>query len=416
MPWQECSIMDCRSEFVQLAQVEGCNLSLLCRRFGISRKTGYKWLDRYREEGVPGLVDRPRTPHATPGISSPVMEEAVVQQREKHPAWGGRKLHRCLQDLRAAGGLQGMDGLPIPSPSSITRMLHRNGLLSAHQSASHKPVQRFERPSPNDLWQMDFKGDVQLLDAHVSHPLTILDDHSRFNLCLQSCPDQHFETVQQHLIHTFKRYGMPSAILCDNGGPWGSSEPAITRFGIWLMRLGVQLIHGRPHHPQTQGKNERFHRTLKAEVLNGRYFPDSTRLQVAFDSWRIVYNFERPHEALDLATPGSCYHPSGRTYPTTLPEVQYAENTIVRKVSSKGTFSFKGKIWKTTKALHKEHVAIYPTPNEGVYSLAYAAFRIGEIHLADAEGKQEARVKMFRSARRMEWINHPCGKADEKTR
>lgn len=415
MPWQECSIMDRRLEFVKLAQVAGSNVSLLCERFGISRKTGYKWLSRYRESGYRGLVDQPRTPHTFPGRTSGAMEEEVVRLREQHPAWGGRKLHHRLHAMRAAGELSKLDSDPIPSPGSMTRILRRRGLLPTAVDVSHQPLQRFVRSDPNDLWQMDFKGDVHLLDAQVSHPLTILDDHSRFNLCLQSCPNQQYATARVHLSRVFMDYGMPLAILCDNGGPWGASDPAITRLGVWLMRLGVQLIHGRPVHPQTQGKDERFHRTLKAEVLNGRHFLDSIRLQQAFNSWRTVYNFERPHEALDYATPGSRYRPSGRTYPATLPEVHYEDGAIVRKVTSKGTFSFKGKLWKTTKALDNEYVAIYPTPEEGVYTLAYASFRIGKLQLVDAQGKQEARVRMYRSAREMKWIQYPCGNRDENT-
>lgn len=415
MPWQECSVMDRRYEFVQLAHSPDCNMSHLCRCFGISRKTGYKWLARYRSGGYSALSDRDRTPHTIHGLTPPRMEAVVLKVRLQHPSWGGRKIHRRLQDLRAGGALADLADLSIPSPGSITRILRRHDLLPVHRKQMSRAVQRFERSQPNELWQMDYKGDVRLQGRQVSHPLTVLDDHSRFNLCLQSCKDQQYQTVKQHLTHTFRRYGMPTTILCDNGAPWGSSHPSLTRFGLWLMRLGVCLIHGRPFHPQTQGKEERFHRTLKAEVLNGRLFHNHSSLQTAFDHWRMIYNFERPHEALDLDTPGSHYQPSHCAFPESLPEIQYEEGTVVRKVNNKGTFSFRNRTWKTSKALYGERVAVYPTKVEGVYSLAYASFRIGEIHWCDMDGKQEATVRMFSTAKNIKMIVSPYGETKERT-
>ncbi len=414
MPWQECSVMDNRLEFVQLAVVADSNISLLCRRFGISRKTGYKWLKRYRQDGVAGLQDVSRAPHISPGITASRMEVEALKVRTKHPCWGGRKIHRRLNDLRRSGDLPGLDDLSIPSPGSVTRILKRNNHIEKSSTNPTKTIQRFQRSNPNELWQMDYKGDVRLTNRSVSHPLTILDDHSRYNLCLQSCGNEQFDTLHKHLTSVFQQYGMPLAILCDNGNPWGNSSPAITRFGLWMMRLGIQLIHGRPYHPQTQGKEERFHRTLKAEVLNGRFFPDDTTLQQAFDSWRTVYNHERPHQALDYDTPGSCYVISKRDFPGTLPVVSYDDNTIVRMVNNKGMFSFKGKFWKTSKAFNGEGLAIYPTTRDGIYSLTYASFRVGEIHMKDMDGKMQTTVRMFRSARRMKLIKYPCGKDIEK--
>jgi transposase InsO family protein len=414
MVWQECSAMDSRIEFVQLAEVSDCNISLLCRRFGISRKTGYKWLKRYRLEGIAGLKDHSRAPQTINGKTVSQMEREVLKVRTQHPSWGGRKIHRRLHDLRTAGAFTVLDDLLIPSPSTVTRILRRNNRIKKPSHILAKSIRRFQRSNPNELWQMDYKGDVRLTNRSVSHPLTILDDHSRFNLCLQSCDNQQFVTLKHHLTAVFQQYGMPLAILCDNGVPWGSSFPAVTRFGLWLMRLGIQLIHGRPFHPQTQGKEERFHRTLKTEVLKGRFFPDYGTLQQAFDSWRTVYNYERPHEALDYDTPGSRYTVSERDFPGTLPELLYDECSVVRKVNNKGTFSFKNRTWKISKAFYGERVAIYPTTKDSVYSLAYATFRIGEIHMKDMDGKTQATVRMFRSSRDMKLIKYPCGKDIEK--
>ncbi len=180
MPWIEVSTMSLRHEFVQLAGQEGANVRALCRRFGISPKTGYKWLQRNAVEGSEGLLDRSRRPETSPGRTPAVMEHAVLTLRDQHPAWGGRKLHTRLLTL-------GHDG--VPSPSTITAILRRHGRLDATQGAQHSAWRRFEHPVPNDLWQMDFKGHVALQHGRC-HPLTVLDDHSRYALCLTACANE----------------------------------------------------------------------------------------------------------------------------------------------------------------------------------------------------------------------------------
>ena len=200
------------------------------------------------------------------------------------------------------------------------------------QSVKHTPYVRFERPSPNELWQMDFKGHF-VMHHDRCHPFTLLDDHSRFNLALRACANEQGNTVQDRLTHVFRRYGLPQAMLMDNGSPWGSdSAHPFTPLTVWLMQLGISVHHSRPYHPQTLGKLERFHRSLKSELLTGRTFTDLPHCQRAFDTWRDFYNLERPHYALDLDTPVSRYTPSGKTFPETLPAIDYAPDDHVRSV------------------------------------------------------------------------------------
>ena len=192
---------------------------------------------------------------------------------------------------------------------------------------------------------MDFKGHFPLISAKAQrcHPLTVLDDHSRFNLCLKACGSERKETVQEALTDVFRRYGLPLRITADNGPPWGNTNyESLTELGVWLVRLGVGLSHSRPYHPQTQGKDERFHRTLKAELLVRRSFDSLASAQDAFDLWRERYNLVRPHEALGLQPPVTRYRPSPRPFPEVLPSIEYESTDEVRKVQGKGEIYFHG--------------------------------------------------------------------------
>lgn len=349
MPWHEVSTMSLRLEFVLLATQPAANVRALCRQFGISPKTGYKWLQRYAADGPAGLQDHSRRPAQSPARTPAVLEAAVVALREQHPAWGGRKLAAVLR----AQGLR-----DVPAPATITGILRRHGRLDPAASAAHTPYQRFEHPAPNHLWQMDFKGHFATQSGRC-HALTVLDDHSRFALVLHACPDERTATVQQSLITAFRRYGLPQSILCDHGSPWGDDRDSpYTRLGVWLLRLGIAVTHGRPYHPQTQGKEERFHRTLQAEVLGRRAFADLAACQAAFDAWRAVYNLQRPHEALGLQPPVTRYQASPRSYPEILPPITYGPTDSVRRVQDGGWVHFRGRLIKVSQAFRGYPVAI----------------------------------------------------------
>lgn len=374
MSWKEVSIMSQRLEFVTLATAEHANLRHLCRCFGISPNTAYKWLDRFRADGINGLDDHSRRPHNSPVRTAKEMEDAITKLRSKHPAWGGRKLERRLLDL----GLTG-----VPCPSTITAILKRHNLLDPKESAKHQAFCRFERAVPNELWQMDYKGEFKLSQGRC-YPLTILDDHSRFAIAVEACARCNKITTQAALIKIFRRYGLPEWITCDNGSPWGSGgQSYYTALGVWLLRIGVGMSHSRPHHPQTQGKDERFHRTLKAELLQYRHGTTLADWQLHFDQWRVVYNTERPHEALSMAVPASRYQPSHRRYPEQLPAIEYGPSDIVRKVRHYGHIKYAGREYHVGSAFYGLHVALRPTTTDGLFDVFFCQHKIGALDLAD---------------------------------
>ena len=214
------------------------------------------------------------------------------------------------------------------------------------------------------------------------HPLTVLDDHSRYNLCLQACADEQGRTVQTHLTTSFRRYGLPQRVAVDNGSPWGDSfDSPYTPVVAWLIRLGVSVSHSRPYHPQTLGKDERFHRTLKAEVLR-ESFADLNSVQRRFDRWRTIYNFERPHEALGMHTPATRYVSSARAFPEALPPIEYAPGDIVRRVQQQGFFSYRGRSFRISKAFTGYPVALRPTVSDGVFDIYFCHQKIAQIDLA----------------------------------
>lgn len=378
MAWKECDHVSQRREFVFLASVEGANMSLLCERFGIARKTGYKWLARFRSEGEAALVDRSRRPHTFRQPTPAAIEQRVLAVRDVHPVWGGRKIQTLLRR-------EGMKR--PPAPSTITAILQRHGRIDPAESAKRQPMVRFERAEPNELWQIDFKGEFKMTNGHYCYPLTLLDDHSRFVVGLTACVGQRRTEVQGHLTTIFRRYGLPKAIVSDNGPPWATphSVGRHTRLTAWLMQLDVQVIHARPYHPQTRGKQERFHRTLKAELLQGRQFDNLPHTQHYFDPWRDMYNHERPHEALDMAVPASRYRVSPRGFPEVLRPFEYAARFEVRKTNPVGQFSFRGCVWKTSEAFSKQQIGLCPSVEDGFWEVYYCHHRIGRLDLRNPE-------------------------------
>lgn len=389
MSWKECCRMSERLEFVALALAEGANVRELCRRFQVSSKTGYKWLERHREGGRCGLGDRSRRPLVSPRSTGVEMTELVIQLRQQHPVWGGRKLKRRLEDLGHSG---------VPSASTITEILRRHQLLTNPESTNPAATHRFEHEQPNDLWQMDFKGHFELTRGGRCHPLTVLDDHSRYSLGLRACSNERGDVVQRELIEIFRKYGMPRRMLMDNGPPWGctAEELTWTWLTVWLLRLGMQVTHGRPYHPQTQGKEERFHRTLKAEVLRDRSFQNVLDCQQTFDPWRSLYNHERPHEALGLAVPASRYRASGRRYPESLPAVEYGPGAEVRKVSPEGRLSFQRRDVRIGQAFSGEYIGIRATDQAGIYRVYYCEQLLGTIDLRTEDGDRDSIIHIER--------------------
>jgi transposase InsO family protein len=375
MPRWRGSVVDQREEMCRLALSPGANRREVFACWGLSRSQGYVLLKRYLERGREGLRDLSRRPHNSPRRTAAEREAAVVALREANPAWGGRKLHRLLLDETGAS----------PSPSTITAILRRHGRLDGPRSGQPRDHQRFEADEPNALWQMDFKGHFALTSGRC-HPLTALDDHSRYAVVLAACGGENTVTVQTRLTEAFERYGLPGRILCDNGPPWGTagSLHRHTPLTVWLMDLDVGVSHGRPLHPQTQGKEERFHRTLKAEVLAGRQLADLEQAQKVFDTWRSVYNTRRPHEALGMAVPASRYAISPRRMPKTVPPPEYESQAHVRMAREEGCINFKGRKLPCPKAFAGKPVALRATQTDGVFDLCYRRHRLAQVDLRQA--------------------------------
>ena len=362
MPFQGVSAMDLKLEFVCLAGVEGANVRSLCRRFGISPTTGYKWLERHRMLGRAGLEEASRRPLSSPWRSGARVEKAVLAIRAAHPAWGGRKIAAVLERR----------GLDAPAPSTITAILRRHGVEIGAHGGGAKPFVRFERAAPNELWQMDFKGHVAMADGRRLHPLTILDDHSRYCLTLGAAENQQTATVQGFLTTAFRRYGLPRALITDNGAPWGDGPGSpYTPLGVFLIDQGIVISHSRPYHPQTMGKDERFHRSLKAEALSGPPFADIDAASRKLALWREIYNRERPHEGIGMAVPADRYAASPREYRETIKPFDYAPGDALRRVQPGGRISFAGRQIRVPKAFARREIALRPTNQDGLYEVFY---------------------------------------------
>jgi len=387
MPWKG-SLMSQRLEFVHAASREDANIRQLCATYGISPDTAYRWLRRCRVGGPEALAERSRKPHRSPTRTKPELEQCVLKLRDEHPAWGGRKLRARLMAIGRTH---------VPAASTVTAILQRHGRISPEESAKHKPWTRFEAPAPNDLWQMDFKGWFLLQNRQRCHPLSVLDDHSRYGLGLFACSNQETPTVREKLTTIFQRVGLPAAFLMDNGSCWGGHPGApYTALTVWLLQLGVAVRHGRPRHPQTQGKDERFHRTIKAEVLRAPLPAHAAAAQQAFDRWLPIYNHQRPHEALGLAVPASRYRPSARPFPRTLQPLEYPAGMLVRKVQANGLFHFNKRLFFLGTAFRGQPIALQPTHTDGTWDILFGTFTLARITQADFQNRRVAVVRPLR--------------------
>ena len=363
MSWETKTVMEQRKEFIVAASLEGANISRLCREFGISRKTGHKWINR-AEMGLP-LCDQSRRPHRQPSKTADEIEQRIIQMRLDHPAWGGKTIWAALE---AAG----VDGLP--STKTCCNILKRNGLIDPAESAKHTAFQRFEKEHCNEMWQTDFKGDFLLGNGVRCYPLTILDDHSRFSIRIE--PKTSATGVKDSFIQAFQEFGLPNSVLSDHGAQFAGAHRGLSQFERFLMDLDILPIHGRPIHPQTQGKIERFHRTLKKEAL--RVTPsnmEEARIRLA--NWRWVYNEIRPHHSLELKTPSSVYQPSTRAYYEPKPYI-YDEGARLIKVNNWGYIRFGPMQLFLSEAMADTHVEIRFDDND-TFSILYRNYKIASV-------------------------------------
>ena len=364
MPWKDKTVEELRKEFIEAANTAS-NFSSLCREFGITRKTGYKWLKRCEESD--DLTDRSHVPHCIPGKTPEEIERIILNLRSENPGWGAKTLRKVLENNGYAN---------LPCVRTINNILLRNGCISEAESQKRKEFIRFQREYCNELWQVDFKGDFALLDGTRCFPLDILDDCSRY--CLRAEGKSNTQGVRQSFEATFVEFGLPKAILSDNGAQFAGFKGGYTQFERWLMDLDIIPIHGRIMHPQTQGKIERFHRTMKTELLEHRIFANLSEASVALDQWRIKYNEVRPHEALGMKCPAEVYIPSQRSYPTKIEPYEYSGLYHMVKVNNWGYLRFDNIRVFLSETMADTYLEIRPTENDSFW-VCYRNYRIAEI-------------------------------------
>lgn len=373
--WQTREIVDQRVEFVVRAQAGLESLSTLCREYGISRPTGYLWLKRYTEKKtINALVEQSRRPKASPQKTLRRLENRVIKLR-KETGWGAKKIHALLTSNERR----------LVAVRTINRIIDRNGLILPSQRKS-LALKRFEREKPNQLWQMDFKGEFRTTRPFC-FPLTLLDDHSRFLIGIYSLKGTKTELVDNSLIHAFENYGIPEAILTDHGCPWWSthSEHGLTRLSISLIKQGIRLYYSGFGHPQTQGKIERFHRTLNQEMNRLGHPKTFAKWQNIFQQFRDVYNHKRPHEALAMNVPASRYQPSQKAYNPNPKPWEYPNGALVLRVDSSGCIRYKTKQLFISHCLLGEQVRVDSTNNGLLVSYRHMVIR--EVNHKTGEGR-----------------------------
>lgn len=371
MPWESKTVEDLRKEFV-LAQQECDNFSSLCREFGITRKTGYKWKERY--ENGETLSDLSRKPATVANKTDIDTEKLIVSLRTENPGWGAKKLKQVLE----------RQGYSIPSAKTVNNILHRYGCISSDESAKHKPYIRFEKERCNEMWQTDFKGEFKMADNNYCFPLNIFDDHSRFVIKIAPSLTT-ANTVIPTFRSAFEEFGLPDSILSDNGAQFAGFRQGFTQFEKWLMNHDVLPVHGRIKHPQTQGKIERFHRTMKNELLNHVVMQDINDANRQFQLWREKYNTLRPHEALGMKCPADIYIPSKKNYTDTVKPYDYGTQYHVIKVNSWGYVRFdKWQIY-LSETMIGEYIEFRPNPLGDSFVACYRNFKIAEFSTLDGK-------------------------------
>lgn len=370
MGWKERSRVDERVLLVGEYLKGGEPMSTLARQFGVSRKTAYKWVARYRDQGPAGLVDRSRAPLLHPRRVDPAAVEAVLVARRSHPHWGPRKILVWLAGKHPQ--------LALPVASTVSALFATYGLSRARQARRRTPPYTdpfAEADEANRLWCTDFKGDFRTGDGRRCYPLTLTDAFSRVLLRCAALRSTKTVGVRPVFEAAFREFGLPDRMRTDNGTPFASrGAGGLSRLSVWWVKLGIHHERIEPGHPEQNGRHERMHRTLKQETAAP---PAATlrRQQVRFDAFQREYNEERPHEALANATPWSRYRPSSRAYPHRLPAVHYPEHVEKRKVAASGRIRWKGAMVTIGHALEGEWIRI--DPGDGPHHVFFADVRLG---------------------------------------
>lgn len=371
MPWSETVEMS-RVKFI--ADLESClyDMTELCEKHGISRKTGYKWAERFGQEGVEGLKDRSRAPKHSPRQTESSVAERLLALRRQHPTWGPRKLLAWLEKHEP--------GQDWPRASTLGGLLKRAGLVEPRRrrAARARPVTvaRTEATAPNEVWTSDFKGQFRTGDGRLCYPLTVVDGFSRFVLVIQSLPSVAAAGVWPVFEQAFRDYGLPQVIRTDNGSPFASSSAlaGLSRLSVRWIKLGIALERIEPGHPEQNGRHERMHRTLKAETTRPPA-ANSRGQQEIFDRFRHEYNEQRPHEALEQRPPGELYQSSIRPYLDRLPQPEYPGHYEVRSVHPGGEIKWQGRYLFLSEALGGERVGLEEY-EDGLWAVYFGSLRL----------------------------------------
>lgn len=380
MAWSETNPMDQKVLFISdyLRQLD--SISELCRRFGISRKTGYKWLKRYRLDGLDGLKEQSKKPLTHPHKTPYAITQRIIELRTQTRATlGARKLQCRLQSE--------FDDKDIPSVSTINNILKREGLNKPKKR--HRRFDRYPNPlrageQPNELWSVDFKGQFQLTNGQWCYPLTVMDDYSRYLLGVQSQHSIGLAETQKHFEALFREYGLPERIRSDNGTPFASNAiSGLSQLSIWWIQLGILPERTEPGKPQQNGKHERMHLTLKRDVC---VFPSASfsAQQRSFNAFRHSYNHERPHEALEQQLPAKVYTSSTRPFPEKLPSIEYPSYFQVLKVGTTGMVYLCNAAVYVNHLLKHKYVGIEQI-EEDQFDVYFNFYRIGHVNLKQSK-------------------------------
>lgn len=371
MAWKERTVEQMREEFVKRVLAHEKSKAALCREYGISRPTGDKWIKRYMS-GKP-LSNQSRRPLKVSGKINAELEAEIVRVRRANKALGAVKIRKIMENSGYTN---------LPCAKTFNNIFNRNGLIEKEEHQAAIPYIRFEKDCPNEMWQADFKGHFRMEDGFRCHPLNVIDDYSRYNLCSEALLNETFSAVEPVFKRLFLEYGMPFSLLCDNGNPWGTSQSlGYSRFEIWLMELGILTLHGRARHPQTQGKEERYNRSFTRECLKGKQFENLIHAQQCFEEYRKFYNEIRPHFALDLNVPSSRYSRSKKQMPNHISEWEYPQEYKLCKVKETGYFNYNGQGFFLSEAFAGKYIAVRESHLHGQITLVFRQFKIGRIDL-----------------------------------
>jgi transposase InsO family protein len=389
MPWKEVLVSEARARFVLACREKGESFASLCRRFGISRKSGYKWLTRYSAGGVRALGDASRRPHCCAKAHRFFWRERLRRARKAHPGWGPKKLQRLLQ--RTFPGAK-----RVPAVSTLGLWLAQSNLVGKRK--------RRTRPGPvlpwpglrvarhcNEVWSVDFKGWFRTGDGRRCEPLTVRDVQSRFVLAVVVLPNQSEVAVHQALLRVFRRYGLPKAMRVDNGAPFGGKGAlGLSRLSVWWLRLGIAVEFIRRAHPQDNGAHEQMHRVLKADTAA----PPAHTLRAQkrrIGAWIGCYNAERPHEALAQQVPAHFYRPSPRRMPRRLKKAKYPRSWKVRRVRNRGHIKWQGRQRFVGRAFVGELVGL-KTMADASHEVYLDQHLIGLLYAQDLAGMRPASI------------------------